>query len=181
MAETATADPLLDGIRTPRLVLAAPQAGDGAALFQAIVASQHELQGFAPELPWSQAVLDQAQVERYCYEVQRNWVHGHNRVALLWLGDEVIGWVSLLQQEGKPWWLQFWGHSDWQGQGLFGEAIEHMLGLAFGYYQLRDVQVAVRQHQQAAHRLCRRLGMGLLSAPLEGDRDGNYIYGLARH
>ncbi|MDC7702718.1 GNAT family N-acetyltransferase [Vogesella indigofera] len=181
MAVITPSDPLLDGIRTPRLVLVAPQAGDGAALFQAIVASQHELQGFAADLPWSQPVLDVALVERYCYEVQRNWQRGDSKVALLWLGDEVVGWLRLQHQPDESWLLQFWGHSDWQGQGLFTEAVERMLVLAFGHYQVRDIRVPVADSQQAAHRLCARLGMRLLSTPPPGEAAGPFLYGVALH
>ena len=122
-------------------------------------------EGFAADLPWSQPVLDVALVERYCYEVQRNWQRGDSKVALLWLGDEVVGWLRLQHQPDESWLLQFWGHSDWQGQGLFTEAVERMLVLAFGHYQVRDIRVPVADNQQAAHRLCARLGMRLLSAP----------------
>ena len=63
----------------------------------------------------------------------------------------------------------------------FTEAVERMLVLAFGHYQVRDIRVPVADSQQAAHRLCARLGMRLLSAPPPGEAGGPFLYGVALH
>ena len=170
-----TADPLLSGVRTPRLLLAAPRAGDGAALLAAIIASQHELEPFPAGLPWSGWPPSLTQVEDYCRLVAADWQQC--RVALLWRQQEVVGWMAL-QLAPSAAQLRFWGHSDWQGQGLFAEAVEQMLLLAFGPYRLRRIQVPLYGEQRAAQRLCRRLGMLLQPG---GADDAPASYTLALH
>ena len=66
MKPLALADPLLDGYHTPRLRLAAPQLGDGAALLAAIEASLPLLRRFPDSLPWAQAPQDVHASEAWC-------------------------------------------------------------------------------------------------------------------
>lgn len=155
----SSSDPLLCGVNTPRLVLAAPHAGDGKALFDAMCASWHELPVLADSLPWALAAPDLAATEQYCAQVAAEWSSSDTRTALLWLDDEVIGWAQLQQTAPGQWQLACWGHSDWQGQGLFTEAASSLLQLAFTCYQAQRICMCVHARQQAAWRLAWRLGM----------------------
>lgn len=155
----SSSDPLLCGINTRRLVLAAPQAGDGQPLYEAMCASWHELPATPAACPWSLPVPDLAAAEQYCVQVAQQWAAGHTKTALLWLDDEVIGWVQLQRQPHGQWLLACWGHSDWQGQGLFSEAVECLLQLAFTRYQARRILMRIATRQQGAWRLAWRLGL----------------------
>lgn len=132
MKPLALADPLLDGYHTPRLRLAAPQPGNGAALLAAIEASLPLLRRFPDSLPWAQAPQDVHASEAWCQRVALVWPQGQDKIALLWLGDEVVGCAELHLRSAHCWELGFWGHPDWLGIGLYTEAMDSVLSLAFG-------------------------------------------------
>lgn len=155
----SSSDPLLCGVNTPRLVLAAPHAGDGKPLFDAICASWHELPALADSLPWSLPEPDLDTTEQYCTRVASEWLTSEIKTVLLWLDDEVIGWAQLQKTAPGQWQLSCWGHSDWQGQGLFAEAMGCLVQLAFTHYQAQRIRMCVPARQQGAWRLAWRLGM----------------------
>lgn len=159
MSALTLIDPLLDGYHTARLRLAAPQAGDGAALFAAIDASLAQLQRFPHSVPWAQQPQSEAACEAWCRKVQLVWPQGRDKLALLWLGDEVAGCIELHARGSGRWELGFWGHSDWQGMGLVSEAADSVLGLAFGPYAAQEVFARTDAANLPARRVCQHLGM----------------------
>ena len=159
MKPFALADPLLDGYHTPRLRLAAPQPGDGAALLAAIEASLPLLRRFPDSLPWAQAPQDVHASEAWCQRVALVWPQGQDKIALLWMGDEVVGCAELHLRSAHCWELGFWGHPDWLGIGLYTEAMDSVLSLAFGPYGAQEVFARTDAANLAARRLCQRLGM----------------------
>jgi len=153
------ADPLLDGVYTSRLRLAAPQPGDGAALQAAIEASLPLLRCFPDSLPWAQPPQHAEACEAWCRKVALVWPQAQDKIALLWLGGEIVGCCELHLRSAQCWELGFWGHPDWLGLGLYTEATDSMLALAFGPYGAQEVYACTDAANHAARRLCQRLGM----------------------
>lgn len=159
-------DPLLIDvpmrIETARLILRAPQPGDGAALNAAVCESIGELR---PWMAWAQAAPSRDESEAYC---RRQHAHYHLRqdLALLVFERQGAGEGRLIGASGlhnldwaaRCFEIGYWRRSGLPRRGEITEAVAAVSRMAFDALQARRVEIRTDEDNRASRRVAERAG-----------------------
>ncbi len=83
------------------------------------------------------------------------------RIFGLFLGDEFIGTVSLIQYEATVFGLGYWIGQRNAGKGYMTEAVRSVIGLAKDKFGATEIWAGIKPNNTASIRLVRRLGFQL--------------------
>lgn len=151
-------------LRSPRLLLRAPRAGDGVAVHEAVVETLSVLRAWPASLPWAMAEPSVAASEVFCRESEAAFIR---RTALVYLVfDEADRFVASTSLHGIDWSvprfeLGYWCRSSRHRQGLMTEAISCLLDYAFASLGARRVYAGTDEQNHPSRALCEAVGMQL--------------------
>jgi len=162
-------DPLLlelpETIRTARLVLRTPRAGDGAAWFDALRESLPELRRHLGWLPWvaSDPTLESAEV--HCRTAQANFIARKDLLFLMLepASGRVLGAGGL----HRPVWstpkveVGYWCRTSCTGRGYIAEAVAALVDYAFVHLDAVRVELVTDAENAASRRVAERGGFTL--------------------
>ena len=169
-------------IRTPRLVLRPPRAGDGAALADAMVESYDALH------PWFHQAMAERRIETstvwqevVACRFQAQFAARERLPFLAWSGEILAAFAEL-----KPDWrvgrmrLSYWVRSSMTQRGIGAEAVNALSRFAFGALKARLVTVGHAEPNAASARLIASLGFEPIARQPLGHEmpDGTLVDGL---
>jgi hypothetical protein len=164
-----TSSPLLidlpPSLHTARLQLRPPQAGDGAALCEAVSESLPALRAFLGMLPWVAAEPSVASSEAWCRQAQANFIARTDLPFLMFerASGQLLGAVGL----HRPVWatprfeVGYWCRSSRAGGGHVSEAVAALVALAFGTLHAARVELVTDAANIASRRVAERCGFTL--------------------
>ena len=149
-------------LRTPRLLLRAPQPGDGAAMHAAVQASLPELRRW---MVWAQQPLD---AEGYEASLRRAAARFTLREELRYLIFDASGEI-LLGSSGfhaLDWRIPkgeigYWIHSEHAGQGYVTEAVRALTAFGLDTLGLRRIELRCDPANERSARVAERTGYAL--------------------
>lgn len=152
-------------LETDRLVLRAPQAGDGPVLFAAVSESLPELRRFLASLPWvaTEQTLESSEV--YCRTAGINFLARRDLPYLLFhkASGELVGVAGL----HRPVWqtpkleIGYWGRTSTSGRGFVSEAVEALAALAFDRFRAVRIELCTDEENSGSRRVAQRCGFQL--------------------
>ena len=151
-------------LRTRRLLLRCPQAGDGAQVYAAVLETLAQLRAWPAALPWAMQTPSLAASEDFCQASAQAFAQ---RSALVYLAFEesgtLVGCASLhaIDWALPKFELGFWCRSSRQGQGLTSEAAAELLRYAFASLGARRVEAITDEANAGSRAVCAKLGMQL--------------------
>ena len=164
---TATLDPVLldipEWIACPRVILAAPQAGGGAAMAAAIADSIDHLK---PWMPWAQAVPSPDSAELVMRRMQADFILRRDLVFQIYartaLGERgaLLGGTGLHRIDWalRRFEIGFWIRASAEGQGYVSEAVQAMVSLAFDQLAARRVEIRMDARNIRSRAVAERCG-----------------------
>jgi RimJ/RimL family protein N-acetyltransferase len=168
-ADLSIGNPLLlelpQQIRTRRLVLRAPRAGDGAAVHGAIVESLAQLRQFLAALPWVGGEQSVELSEGWCRNASANFIARRDMPFLMFdnATGEYIGSTGL----HRPDWavpsveIGYWCRSSRHGQGLVTEAVSGLCDYALEHLKAQRLEIVTDEGNIASRRVAERCGFAL--------------------
>jgi RimJ/RimL family protein N-acetyltransferase len=156
--------PLL--LPSERLLLRAPQAGDGVALNQAMVQSLDELK---PWLPWAQQVPSLEQSELTCRQMAARFAQRSDLPLFIFARAADGGCARLLGGTGlhRADWsvprfeIGYWRRSGEQGKGWITEAVRTLARFAFDHLGARRVEIRMASDNLKSRAVAERCGFTL--------------------
>ncbi len=135
--------PVPDHFETERLLIRAPQPGDGAAVNQAIRESIEELR---PWMPWARVVPSVAELETYARESALRFRNHEDLPLLLFRKRDglYVGGSGLhnIAWDVPRFEIGYWVRTSLTGQGYITEAVNGIAAMAFG--RLNAVRLEIR-------------------------------------
>ena len=165
----APRDPLLLdlplSIDTPRLALRVPQAGDGAALHDALAESVGELRRYLGHLTWVAAEPSVESAEAWCRKGRASFL---SRADLPFLivekdGGAVVGACGLHRTvwDTPRTEVGYWGRTSRSGQGFVSEAVRALCRYAFDHIGAVRVELVTDDENAGSRRIAERCGFAL--------------------
>ena len=151
-------------LRTSRLLLRCPQAGDGELVHEAVVETLDQLRAWPASLPWSVFEPSVAASETYCRESAAAFI---KRTALVYLAFDASGsLVASTSLHAINWAVPkfevgFWCRASRQHQGIATEATVELLRYAFEDLGARRVDALPDEENAASRAVCQSVGMRL--------------------
>jgi len=167
---TAATDPVLldipEWIACPRVILAAPQAGAGAAMAAAITESIDHLK---PWMPWAQEAPSPESAELVMRRMQADFILRRDLVFQIYArtaaGErgELLGGTGLHRIDWtlRRFEIGFWIRARAQGQGYVSEAVQAMAALAFDQLAARRVEIRMDARNVRSRAVAERCGFEL--------------------
>ncbi len=161
-------------IKTPRLLMRPPQAGDGVELNKAILESFEQLHQW---LPWASEKFPGEVSETYARQAAADWIL-RKELNLLLLdptGTAIIGGSGFngIEWDLPSFHIGYWVRTSYEGQGYITEAVNALTRYAFE--QLHAVRVEIRcdednlKSSKVAQRLLYNLEANLRSSARKPD------------
>lgn len=123
-----------DHFETERLLVRAPQAGQGSVVYEAIVESLDALREWPASLPWAIPEPTLEAAEAYCSAGQRNFLAGTDLPMLIFSRADggFIGCTGLhrLDISGLRLEVGYWCRTSRAGQGFIREAVRGLVAYA---------------------------------------------------
>jgi RimJ/RimL family protein N-acetyltransferase len=146
-------------ISTPRLLLRAPQAGEGAEVFAAVQESLTEMQ---PWIDWVEDWNSPERVEEIAYRC-RVWFYNQETFTWRVYLRETERFVGTVELHSIDWDIPraeigYWQRTSAAGQGLMTEAVEKITMLALQAWGFKRLQALCDARNTRAIRLVERLG-----------------------
>lgn len=177
-------------LRTPRLVLRRPRAGDGLTVREAVVESLEALRAWPASLPWAMQEPTVEASEVFCRESAADFV---KRTLLAYFAferesDRFVASCSLhrIDWAVPKFEMGFWCRTSRHRRGYATEAVSCLAQYALGPLGARRVECVVDEENRACRGLCEKIGMRL-EGVLRNERvtpDGQLrntcIYAIAR-
>jgi len=156
---------LPDTIRTDRLTLRVPRAGDGAAVCAAVTDSLSQLRSFLASLPWVAADPSVAASELWCRTAQANFLARTDMPFLVFdrASERLVGVTGL----HRVVWstpkaeIGYWGRTGTSGQGYIGEAVRAATAYAFEHLGAIRVELITDEDNSRSRRVAERCGFEL--------------------
>ena len=153
-------------LTSERLLLRAPQAGDGAALNEAVTQSIAELK---PWLPWAQKVPTRKQSELTCRQMAARFAQRSDLPLFIFARAPDGGCGRLLGGTGlhRVDWsvprfeIGYWRRSGEQGHGWITEAVRTVARFAFDQLGARRVEIRMSSDNAASRAVAERCGFTL--------------------
>jgi RimJ/RimL family protein N-acetyltransferase len=191
----AAVDPLMIDLPplllSERLVLRAPQAGDGVALHEAVAQSIDELK---PWLPWAQTVPTLEQSELNCRQMAARFAQRSDLPLFIFArtGDDgcgrLLGGTGLHRMDWSVprFEIGYWRRSGEQGQGWISEAVRTLARFAFDHLSARRVEIRMSSNNLKSRAVAERCGFtfeGVLrqdSLDVDGQPRDTAVYARVR-
>jgi RimJ/RimL family protein N-acetyltransferase len=162
-------DPLLlelpGHIDTRRLHLRVPRAGDGAALYAAIVESLPELRRFLASLPWVAAEPSPEASEAWCRNAAANFLARRDLPFLMFEreGGALVGATGLHRTvwETPRTEIGYWCRTTCAGRGYVSEAVAAVARYAHENLRAVRVEIVTDEANLASRRVAERCGFEL--------------------
>jgi RimJ/RimL family protein N-acetyltransferase len=162
-------DPILlelpSRIETERLVLRAPQPGDGAVLFDAVTESLPDLRRFLGSLPWVAVEQSLESSEAYCRAAQADFIARRELAFLLFerAGGALVGTAGLhhLDWTTPKAELGYWGRTSSAGRGYVSEAVDALARFAIERLGAVRVQIVTDEANLRSRAVATRCGFAL--------------------
>jgi RimJ/RimL family protein N-acetyltransferase len=162
-------DPLLlelpGHIDTRRLHLRVPRAGDGAALYAAIVESLPELRRFLASLPWVAAEPSPEASEAWCRNAAANFLARRDLPFLMFEreGGALVGATGLHRTvwETPRTEIGYWCRTTRAGRGYVSEAVAAVARYAHENLRAVRVEIVTDEANLASRRVAERCGFEL--------------------
>lgn len=147
---------------TERLLVRAPQPGDGATIHASVVETLDDLRRHPASLPWA---LEEPHVDKSEENARRgaaNWIVRADFPAFAFLrdGGAHVGNVGLhrFNWETRVFEIGWWCRKRFQGQGYISEAARGLTEFAFTYLGARRVWCHADEANERSWRVAERLG-----------------------
>lgn len=158
----ATPKPLL---QTERLLLRCPGAGDGAAMYQAIVESLPALRQWAASLPWARDEPSLVATETFCRRCQTEFQRGRLLVYLVLERhtQALVGCTSLhaIDWATSSFELGYWCRTSQLRRGYMREATTALVHYLQGELGAERISCVTDARNTRSRHLCESLGMRL--------------------
>jgi len=145
-------------IMTPRLLIRAPQAGDGKQLNEAVIESLGELSKW---LPWATYAPSLQESEDFIQFKQKQWQQKEDFMVLIFNADgkKILGCSGLhrFDLEIPKFEIGFWVRSSYANQGIITEATNALTQYAFNYLHAKRVEVRCEKNNLASQRVVEKL------------------------
>lgn len=163
-------DPILidipEWIACPRVILAAPVAGAGAAMAAAITESIAHLK---PWMPWAQEAPSPESAELVMRRMQADFILRRDLVFQIYArtasGErgELLGGTGLHRIDWalRRFEIGFWIRASAEGQGYVSEAVRAMAALAFDQLAARRVEIRMDARNVRSRAVAERCGFEL--------------------
>lgn len=149
-------------IETPRLVLRAPRAGDGAAIHRAILETFPELQRW---MVWCQGVPSVEKVEADARDAQASFIRREDLRLHIYRreDDHFIGCTGLhaINWQVPRFEIGYWCRATAQRQGYIAEAVRGLLRCALDDLGAQRVEIRCDPRNLASVRVAEAVGMPL--------------------
>jgi [ribosomal protein S5]-alanine N-acetyltransferase len=156
--------PLSTRLLTSRLLMRAPRTGDVGEIRRLLRYNHAHLKPWNPAPPAGEDPSSITEITKAVLRQRRDWKGGRSFVfmpALRATPSRFVGKVALngiMRGAMYGAYLGYWMDVDHQGQGLVTEAIEAVLGFAFGPAGLHRVQAAIMPRNEKSLRVIEKLG-----------------------
>lgn len=151
-----------DHFETERLLLRAPQPGDGAALHAAVVESIAELR---PWMPWAKETPTLEIEEEVMRHAHVQFMARSDLMLLLFhrASGELIGASGLhrIDWSVPRFEIGYWIRTSYSGQGLMTEAVSGITAFAFDTLGARRVEIRCNVENERSAAVARRAGYTL--------------------
>ena len=146
-------------IETERLILRAPEPGDGSALNEAILDS---LEALRPWLRFARTAPTVEESEEHIRQSRANFLRRTSFNCLIWLKEEplVIGRTGLnnIDWDIPAFEIGYWLRSTHTGYGYMTEAVAALTDFAFDELDARRVAIYCNVKNERSAAVARRLG-----------------------
>ena len=159
-------------LRTERLVLRPPRAGDGALVNEAVLESAADL---AAWMPWAVPTPKVEDTEKWCREAAAKWLKREEIHFSLYLldggicvgacGMHHITWNVPLAEIG------YWLRTPYSGKGLMTEAVNALTALALETLKVQRVEIRCDEHNARSAAVSERTGYRLDGILRNNSRD----------
>ena len=147
-------------IETERLLMRAPQAGDGAMLHAAVTESLPELRRYLASLPWVAGEQSIDSSEIYCRNAQANFMARRDLPFLLLekTSGQVVGATGLHRTE----WgtlkteIGYWSRSSKAGNGFITEAVAALTIYALANLRAARIEIVTDEENTASRGVAER-------------------------
>jgi RimJ/RimL family protein N-acetyltransferase len=147
---------------TARLTLRAPEAGDGAATYEAVLASRAELQDW---MPWACEPLTVDTQEAVMRRAHADFMARIDLMFLLLLqGTTTVAGAASLQSidwHVPKFEIGYWLRTEYTGQGLMTEAVNGIAGFAFDTLGAHRVEIRCNARNARSAAVALRCGFDL--------------------
>lgn len=172
---------------TERLLIRAPQFGDGAEVNAAICESFHNLR---PWMPWAQTMPTLEESEEHVREGRAKFLARTDLLLHLYLKgtNTLVGSSGLhrIHWEVPKFEIGYWVRQRFEGQGYIREAVAGITQFAFETLGARRVEIRMDDRNVRSRRVAERLGFtleGVLRHDLravDGELRDTRVYAKAR-
>ena len=153
-------------LASERLLLRAPQAGDGEALNEAVVQSFDELRLW---MPWAQKIPTHEESELVCRQAAARFVQRTDLPLFIFerLSDgtfgRLLGGTGLHRMDWSVprFEVGYWRRSGEHGRGLITEAVRTLTRFAFDALQARRVEIRMSSTNTKSRAVAERAGFAL--------------------
>jgi RimJ/RimL family protein N-acetyltransferase len=149
-------------IKTPRLLLRPPQAGDGVIVNAAILESYEQLH---PWMPWADHKPTVEETETFMRQFQAKWILREELVLLIFdhTGTKFLGSTGF---HCKNWNIPsfeigYWIRSSCANQGIITESTNALTSYAFKQLQAKRVAITMDADNTASRKVAEKLGFAL--------------------
>lgn len=150
-------------LETERLLIRCPQPGDGAALYEAIVASRDHLSIWLSWANWPN--ISHKRAEASVLRNRDRYLKGEDMTMLIFLKgtDTLIGGSGLHNPDWKvpKFEVGYWQHVAYGGQGFMTEAVNAIAELAFQQLGAKRLQLECFPHNDRSIGVAQRCGFQL--------------------
>ncbi len=146
-------------LRTARLLVRTPRAGDGAHYARYYRFNRDFLQPYSPT--FEPGMFSERDWEASIPTIQQHFANGTAVRFMLFLGDEMIGVANLTGISRSPSYCGVLGYTlaeAHQGQGLMKEALQEIVRFAFDRRNLHRIRAEYMPRNERSGRLLRTLG-----------------------
>ncbi len=147
-------------LRTERLLLRAPQFGDGAVVCATVRASLNELKAW---MSWATDAYGPNDAEQWCRRNAVKFLSREHLAYLMFLGQEHVGNVSLFAFNWKvpACEIGYWLATSHCGKGIMTEAVAALAAWAFATLGMERIEIRTDNRNQRSWRVAERCGFEL--------------------
>lgn len=151
-----------ESFESSRLLIRAPQWGDGAKLNEAVRESENELK---PWMPWAQAMPTIEESEVVIRKSRSKYMDRSDLMLLLFLKDtgQLIGSSGLhrINWQARKFEIGYWARTAYSGQGFITEATNAISTFAINELEANRIEIRCDARNYRSARVAERLGFTL--------------------
>lgn len=156
---------LPDRFETGRLLVRAPQPGDGYAVYAAVLESLPALRAWPSALPWALQEPSPAESVAFCCDGYCRYQARTDMPMLIFRKEDncLIGATGLhsLDWQQRHCEVGYWGRSACLGQGYFTEAVQGITQFALQRLHMRRIECLVDTANLPSRKVAERAGFRL--------------------